>query len=433
MIVFSIIVSAAYCKEVSFNGNLESYTAGDKIVFGYSGEYDKESEIVIEKRPFLSEAEGILRDGKVIIDADTVGKYEFKILSSGEVARYSFTAEGDTEDRADDLFKILKTKNGAGEFQGVIESMNILKRNYPESRYFPDALYLAADSAEKNGENKITIKYLKKIVDNFKMSEEANEMVMERLFKAFDKAQDKESARIYGKKLYELNEEKYAKEYGSFCVKYDIYESEGMTVLEEYYSKTLDKECAEIIGDYYLKNNPEKAVVFYKNDNNKKLSLAYLKLKDYNKFQAVSSNLNGEDRKEVSKIVEEQKRKELLESYFEKVKDGNKQKKYQISELYANKILVEAKNGQQKREALFELGEISYLKRDFKKTISYLKKYEKDYGIVKEADIYYYLALSYYNLNDMKNSSFYFDKITKEFPFTSWDSKSKIYKMKLGR
>jgi outer membrane protein assembly factor BamD (BamD/ComL family) len=430
ILFFILTIFSVYGKEVNFSNSVENYKIGYKIKFS---EFEKNEsvECFIEERPFLSESEPFIKDGYVIIEPDTVGKYEVKIESKGTVLRYSFKIEGEQSAKADELFKIIKQKISEESYRDAIDRVILLKQNFPESRYFPDALYLAADAAEKNGENKTAIKFLKKITDNFKLSEEANEMVIYKLFKAFEKAEDKEAAHTYGKMIYKLNSEKYFKEYGKFCIKHTIYEREGIDIIEDYYSKTLDKESAEIIGDFYLETNPEKAAVFYKNDNNKKLSLAYLRLKDYNKFQTVYATLTADEKKEVSKVVEEQKKREVLESYFKKIEDGNSQKKYQISEIYANKILTESKNEKMKKDALFALGEIAYLKKDFKKTIDYLKKYENNYGIIREVDIYHYLALSYYNLNDLKNSYIYFDKITKEFPFTSWDSKAKIYKMKL--
>lgn len=430
--IFVIIIFKIYGEEVVFNSAIETqYSLNDKIYFREIDTTLGNIECSIEKRPFLSESEPVIKNGKITVEPDTVGKYEIKILSEGEVIRYSFVVKGDETIKADEEFKIIKQKINDANYKEAIENVILLRKNYPESRYFPDALYLAADAAEKSGDSKTAVKFLKKITDNFKLSEEANEMVVYKLFTAFEKAGDKESAHIYGRSLYNLNNEKYIKDYGRFCINYNIYEREGIEILESYYSKTLDKESAEIIGDFYLKTNPETAVIFYKNECNKKLSLAYLKLKDYNKFQAIYTTLTAEEKKEVGKIVDEQKKKELIESYFKNIEDGKEQKKYQIAELYANKVIAESSDENLKRDALFELGEISYLKKDFKKSIDYLKKYEKNYVIIKEADIYYYLAISYYNLNDMKNSYTYFDKITKEFPLTGWDSKAKIYKMKL--
>lgn len=431
VIFFFIVTIVSVCgEEINFSNGVKNYTLGYKIKFSEIEKNDN-VECFIEKRPFLSECEPFIKNGYVIVEPDTVGKYEVKIESDGAVLRYSFIIESEESLKADEIFKNIKQKISEESYKEAIESVILLKRNFPESRYFPDALYLAADAAEKSGESKTAVKFLKKITDNFKLSEEANEMVLSKLFQAFQKAEDKESAHTYGKMLYISNSEKYSKEYGKFCLNYNIYEREGIEILENWYSKNLDKESAEIIGDYYLKTNPEKAVIFYKNDNNKKLSLAYLKLKDYNKFQTAYETLTSDEKKEISKVVEEQKKKELLESYLKKIEEGNSQKKYHISEIYANKILSESKDKKMKKEALFALGEISYLKKDFKKTIEYFKNYEKSYEIVKEADVYYYLAISYYSINDLKNSYIYFDKITKEFPFTSWDSKAKIYKMKL--
>ena len=151
MLVMIVSVLNLYGKDVVITLDNTECKAGETVVFGDKEELESIYEATVEKRPFLSESIPVITGGKVKMDTDVAGKYEIKIVTTDGELGYSVNALNDTDKKADELFKIIKTNSGLGDFKGTEEAVKILKRNYPQSRYFPDAFYLTADSAEKSG------------------------------------------------------------------------------------------------------------------------------------------------------------------------------------------------------------------------------------------------------------------------------------------
>ena len=397
-------------------------------------EYGTKITAEIEKKPFMSESTISVKDDGVYFLVDTAGDYVINVKNYDEIVRYQIEAGKTSQYRQEDLIKIISSKKDAQDNKGVIDAVTLLKQNYPESKQFPDMLYVAGESAEKLGDTGLAYYYFDKIIKKFKLSEEANEKVLYKLFKSSEGKKEFLDDRYFnGKRLFDIDKLKYGKEFVLFCLENGSYSQEGITLAEEAYFENQDKELAEILGDYYYKKGSSKAIFYYKNGNLKKLSLAYLKLNDYNKFNETAKLLQGTDKQDVLKIEAEHKVKERVRGYLDRIAEAKQQQKYEAVDLFVNKIDSEVKDPEILKIALKESGEASFLKRDYKKALQIFKKYEAVYKVIKEADVYYYIAMSYFNMQDMKNSYYYFDKITKEFPNSSWDSKAKIYKIKIKK
>lgn len=433
-LIFTILVAEVFPETVKYDILKKSYKIGTVITLFNIDDSSTASKAVVEKKPFLSESFPVIKENIVSFTPDCAGKYEIKVNSDSEIIRFSIEVDQNSQLKSEEIVKLINTRKDEGNFKEVIEKCELLKQNYPDSKYFPDMLYIAGESAEKAGEQEKAGKYYEKIVKNFKLSEEASERVLYKLFKSIEgKKELAEDRYFYGKKLYNSNPEKYGAEFAKFCIESGIFLQEGIEIAEKSYIETGEKELAEILGDYYYGINSPKAVLYYKNVDKRKLSLAYLKLNDYNKFNESLKQLGESDRRDMLKAEEAKKAKERAQGYLDRIEEAQQQQKYEIADLFINKINSEIKDPEIIKKAVLQKGENEFLKKNYKETITVLKKYENSYKIVKEADVYYYIAMAYFNSSDIKNSYIYFDKITREFPGSSWDSKAKIYKIKIKK
>lgn len=387
----------------------------------------------IEKKPFLSNLRLENEEKTIKVIPDLPGDYEISIERDFQKAYIKFTAYKNTEflekeiyDRFIGQFQKLNI-NPSYSLKNMNDYLNEMNKNYPYSFYIKDMLKKISNSALEYDEVVYAEKYINKYLEEYKLSQDEKNEYYVKLFKLYDKKSKSIEAREIIKKIKADNLE-YKKLFSDYLISSNIAE------LEKVYENTLDKEIGKKLGDYYLKNlNPEKAMIFYKNSDKFNYVKMYIdKTKNYD-ISLFEEDLTQDEKVNLQNYIDFKKQEEKINGYYDRAKENMDSYKFELAEIYYKKILENTNNEDLIKKVWYDMAKLYFLEKNFEKSKTYFNFYKDKYGDFKKPELSYYLASIYYNLGDYEKTEEELNKISENYPFTIWETKAKVYKVKINK
>lgn len=278
---------------------------------------------------------------------------------------------------------------------------------------------------------------LANLYETYRFDEETQEEVFYMLFVVDTNLGKIDSAAEMIARLYKKKPEKYGKEYGLFFYK-NYSDESSIEILEKSLENGTDKETALVLGDYYfLKLNYNKACEFYRLFDSQKFVNSALLAGDFKRAEEIIPRLKPEEKDKIIKQIKDYKLqtedKDKAKKYYEQADKNFNENKLELAKIYYLKIITELKENELKQKAYFSIGKINYLSKKYTEANTNFEKYLEYNDFKKNAEVLYYLGNCYMNLMMNDKALEYFDRLAAEYPFTVWETKAKIYRLKLKK
>lgn len=403
---------------------------GNELVFN-SPQYGREYIWIIKDKPFFSKAFIDSKQSMAYFIPDKAGNYNFELYVDGNYyGEKNFFVIKNTKSSEKEIFENFNEYYKKNNLYMMLYNMQLIEENYSASYYIKEMYDKIIDLAYKIDNTGIQEEYLNKILLRYKLTDKEDIGYLVKLYKIYEKNKNENKM----EKVYTLilNKDKsYIVEYAEKYIlkNHDKY----FSILLDYYKSTFDKKAGEIIGNYYFsKKDYCNAEIYYKNSNKKKLIEIYIENKNQEKIDKMMSNLEDSEKIAFQKFIIESRAKERDKNYYITAEENFKNYKFEIAELYYNRILKESIDNELKTKVMYKLAKLYFSEKKYNLS----KKYFEDFiqNNVNEGlkiDSLYHIGVILFDTNQASKSEAYFDDIIENYPFTLWETKSRIYKIKI--
>jgi len=404
---------------------------GDELKI-YAPNIEDEINWKLISRPVFSKIDINSRLKQVEFIPDIVGEYKIRLNSNDSENNKNVYVFKEIKEKEKEMQAIImelyKNKN-------IIEleySVEINKKNYPKSIYLLENFYQIINLARELKKMEIEKKYLKYICNEYKMLPETKYMVLERLYEISEML-ELNSGQNYLKKIA-LNNEFYNEKLIKSNLEKSLNKEKEIKIIINEYSKKLKIELGELVGDYYNENgDKQNAIKYYKMSNNLKIAKIYLESNEEEKLKEIEEQLSNVEKEEIKKIEEQKEKLKTENDYYKKASESLENNKFNISKLYYSQIIKKSENRELVKKAYYSLSKVYSLTNEYQKSKEYLEEYIAKYANIKDVKAYYDLALLNYNMENFDEAKGEFDRILKLYPYTIWETKAKIYMLKIKK
>lgn len=278
---------------------------------------------------------------------------------------------------------------------------------------------------------------LKNLCETYRFDEDTQEDVFYMFFLVNLNLSKIDEAASLITRLYQIKPEKYAREYALFFYR-NYNDEKSIEILEKSLDYNQDKEAAVIVGNFYFsKGNYIRAAEFYRLFDSQKFVNAALAAGDVKKAEEILPKLKAEEKDKITKQIKEFQiqieDKEKAKKYYEQADKNLNENKLELAKIYYAKIISEVKENELKQKAYFSLGKINYLSKKYSDANINFEKFLEFNDIKKNAEALYYLGNGNMNLNFGDKALNYFNRLISEYPYTIWETKAKIFLLKLKK
>lgn len=419
-----VLYSQSFLEETEYAIEVENIIYPESVL-KISAPFVENLKFELISKPRFSESELLKKDEKYYLVPDFVGKYKIRMKTDSYDVFKEIIVNRKIKESEDVLYLELskiKLENNQDLMTKKIKSILI---NYPESKsmiwYFLDYASGIEDRNEK-------IKYYKIVENNYILDSKTAEKIYLELYKRVYTESEKNQ---YLKKLYGLSN-KYEKEY----LLKSFEKSKGSIVknLEKYYIKYLDKEIGKVLGDYYREmNNSQKALLYDNYSDKIKLAEYYFENEENELLDEIYYDLAEDEQKIIERKKLKKENEKILKGYYGKAKESLDAYKFELAQVYYNNILESSDNEKYLKKIYYDLGKLNFIRKDYAKSLLYFEKYSKEYSDSKDIELLYYFSRIYYEFDEDEESLKYLDQIIERSPYTVWETRAKIYMLKINK
>ncbi|OQY09967.1 MAG: hypothetical protein B6I28_01980 [Fusobacteriia bacterium 4572_132] len=368
---------------------------------------------------------------KVNMVPEVAGIYKLKLYSEKIIENKKIYVFRTTRKKEDEIEIEIEKNYKEKDLDDLQKNVEILQKNYPNSKKIMESFYkisLLSKELKKYKEENETLFFL---YDEYKMSPKTKEKILKRLIE-LDKVLENENNEFI-KKILRKNENNEFYLAKSNIVSGNVTEKQ-LQKLKKEYSKELNTELGKLLGDYYNKIGDNiRAEEFYKKSNKLDLAKLYLKDKKVEEVEQLMSELSEKSKNELEIMKKNILNLKEEKEYYKKAEESLKNNKFNIAKLYYSKILKRSTNKDLLKNTYYKMSKLYSLINEYQKSKEYIEEYIKKYANIKDVKAYYDLALIDYNLGNYKQAKKGFEKILELYPYTVWETKAKIYMLKMKR
>jgi len=403
---------------------------GNELIFNVPDD-NNDYKWEIENKPFFSQTFLKEYDGKISFIPDIPGNYEFILYKNGE--KYSekkLTVIGNTNDSEKTLINNFNNYYNSKNLYMVLYTSQMITQNYSNSYYIKEMYSKIVNLSFEIGNYETAKDYINKILYRYKMSNEESIGYLYKLYIIYDSLNNKKKQLEIIDEIIAIDEEFILKFSNENIIKNNI---KYIGILKRYYEKTHNREVASILGDYHFENKEYcQAELYYRNADKIKLFKLYAHTDNEDKIDELMETLQDDEKIEVQKFISEYRTKERDSNYYKTAEENYKNYKFEIAELYYNRIIKESHNKELQNEVMYKLAKLYFTEKKYNLSKEYFEKYLNNYeneGLL--IDCLYHLGVIYFETNKLDESEKYFDEIIKNYPLTLWETKASIYKIKI--
>ena len=382
----------------------------------------------IERKPKYSNVtiNGIGRS--VTIKFDLAGEYIINLKSDDNLSKKIINVEKNYLSGEYELFEKIERVYDIEDLDYLIKLTEEFFVNFSNSEKLFEIYDLVASLSFKKRSNGAE----KFLIDLLKYDKNIQSKQEERLYRLYMLSKENGEllkAKKYIDKLFLENSFTYKKEYAKFYFE-NIDKNYGLSLMEKMYEKKYDREINTILGEYYREKNIKKSELFYKDDK-MELAKIYIEEKDKKKTRELIEEFNEKELEVFKELSNEIINGKKSDEYYARAIDNYKSGNYEEALIYYDKVLLGSKDEMKIKKSYFNTAKIYFLKQDYVKSIKQFNKYNELYGTVKDVEAKYYMAIIYFNMEDYEKSKKLFSLILEKYPYTIWETKSKIYILKI--
>lgn len=420
--IFILLLTSVFAEQ-------SDYLIGTKIEI----ETDKKSVFKIIKCPFYSDLPYTYSEEKKFsFSPDSVGTYIISIDNGEEKTFREFKVFNKEEYKENEIYDIIKELAADNDLLKLREGIkDIFKNNLQKEdtkNYIVKYIYYLTDKEERQS----AFELYKNLQAFYKISNSEN---IEILSKIYNKRDTLRPSTLDIDILTSLvkYDESLCKNLAILKIKLGLEVEESLAFLEKEYEKTLEKEDAKFLADYYLENkNFDKSQKYLLNCDKSRLIVEYYKRGVQENFDFLYDNfLSLTEKSYVNRNRALLKEEGSMESYYKSAMNNLEKERYQLAEMYFKKIINNSVNEELVKKSIYNLAKFYLYDKRFEESLKLFDKYLDEYGDIRSAEALYSTAIIHYNLKNYEKSDKILNRIIETYPLTVWSTKASIYKLQI--
>lgn len=362
---------------------------------------------------------------------DMAGEYIIEIEEKDTERTFvkEYLVKSNKEYKESEIYAIIEEALSKGEVDRLEGALDDIFENNPYDSKLIDYLGRYMDYLLDKGLKKEAFELYKVTSFNYKYSKSQAVKILDKIYES---SHEDDNLDMKVLQLLSSMDESYKEKLTLLELKNNIEVEKNLEILVNDYRKTMDKNIAKILADYYMdKEEFGKAERYLKAVDKGLLAVEYLKRNDNVKFEYIVSTLSDEEIEKVEEGRKAEEDKKKMRLYLDKARLNARSERYQMADIYYKRVIKQSKDEEQVKDAMLALGKMYFEERKLTDSLTVYNTYMKEFGNAKDAEVRYSLGIIYYDLKKFAESDKMFNQIVLLYPRTVWATRASIYKLKI--